>query len=174
MKKPAIIIIAILFIAWLGYNGFVNKSATAGSAWQDDISWTDAGITKDELAAKNKPVFLFITTDWCTFCKKMKGETFADPDIQNLLSDKFVNIVVDPEKEGTARFTGEELSYKDLASKLGVTGYPTSVFYSDGGEVIGIQPGYIGVKDMKQITEYIGDGHYKDKSFQDYLSSAGN
>lgn len=173
MKKPAVIILAILFAAWLGYYGFADKSASAGTAWQDEIDWADAGITKDALAAKSKPVFLFITTDWCTFCKKMKAETFADPEVQDALSNKFVSMYIDPEKQGTARFTGEELSYKELAAKLGVTGYPTSVFYSDGGEVIGIQPGYIGIDDMKQIAGYIGDGHYKEKSFQDYLSSAG-
>lgn len=163
-----------MFIAWLGYYGFVDKSATAGSAWQDDITWTDAGITQAELTAQNKPVFLFISTDWCTYCKKMKRETFADPSVQKILNDKFVNIYLDPEKEGTARFMGEDVSYKELASQLGVTGYPTSAFFSSEGKILGVQPGYLGVDDLTKITDYIGGGHYKDKSFQDYLSSAGN
>ncbi len=174
MRKPVFLLIAALLIVWLGYYGFADKSSNASTDWEDNISWVDAGITKDALVAKGKPVYLFVTTEWCTYCKKMKAETFTDIDVQERLSNSFVSIYLNPEQEGTARFTGTSMTYKELATQLGVTGYPTNVFFSETGEILGVQPGYLDTENMKQITKYVGDGHYKDKSFPEFISGVKN
>ena len=172
VNKIVIAAIAVIFMGWLAVYGFKGQTGAADSAWKDAIAWSDAGMPADQIAATGKPVYIFISTEWCTFCKKMKGETFTDPAVQKILNDDFVNLHINPETQGETFVSGEKLSYKDLAQKLGVTGYPTSVFYSPEGELIGVQPGYIDARQMAQLANYIGGGHYKEQSFQDYLSAS--
>ncbi|MCK5125240.1 MAG: thioredoxin fold domain-containing protein [candidate division Zixibacteria bacterium] len=173
MNKTIVGIVALFFVSWLVIYGFKGQfGSDSGGAWQEDITWSETDITKEQLASVGKPVYIFFSTEWCTYCRKMKTETFTDPDIQNNLSNKFVSLYINPETSGTVRFSGEEMSYKDLTKKLGVTGYPTSAFYSDAGELIGVQPGYLDTENLKQLTDYIGDGYYKDKTFQEFLSAS--
>lgn len=165
MKKSVFLMVGLFLVSIFLINGFRGEFAGGGDEWQDGINWTTASITKDEIAATGKPVYLFVTTDWCTFCKKMKASTFTDPKVQKLLNELFVAIPLNPEKPGTANFTGEALTYSDLARKLKVGGYPASFFFAPDGQLIGSQPGYIEAEMFADIAEYIGDGYYKDYSF---------
>lgn len=169
MRRTTISIGALALIAVLAVYGFMGQSETAAGNWGSQIAWTDPGITHTDIAA-DKPIFVFVTTHWCTYCRKMKTETLADPVVQGRLNDLFTNIVVNPETDGTARFTGEELSYRDLAANLGVRGYPTSFFFSPDGELLGGQPGYIGSEQMLDLASFIGERHYQDMTFKQYLA----
>jgi thioredoxin-related protein len=167
MKKSVIMIIALFAAGILLINGFKGSSADSGE-WQDGIHWAVASTDSKDIAADGKPVYLFVSTDWCTFCKKMKSETFSDARVQKLLNELFVPITIDPEKPGTASFTGRELAYDDLAKELGVTGYPANFFFDSEGKLLGSQPGYIDAKTFADLVEFIGDGHYTSKSFSEF------
>lgn len=164
MKKPVLLIVALFVVSILLINGFKGQASENGD-WQEGINWQIASMTQEEVVASDKPIYLFVTTDWCTFCKKMKAQTFTDPKVQQLLNELFITILVNPEKSGTTRFMGEELSTADVAKKLGVTGYPASFFIAPDGKIIGGQPGYIDAKTLADMAEYVGDGHYKNYSF---------
>ncbi len=165
MKKSVFLIVGLFLVSIFLINGFKGEFGGGGDEWQEGINWTMASITKDEIVAADKPVYLFVTTDWCTFCKKMKANTFTDPKVQKLLNELFVAIPLNPEKTGTANFTGEALPYSDLAKKLRVNGYPASFFFAPDGQLIGSQPGYVDAKSFADMAEYVGDGHYKNYSF---------
>jgi thioredoxin-related protein len=164
MKKSAIIAVALLGAAILLINGFKGSSAQGGD-WQKGIQWKLAATPSSDIASSGKPVYLFVSTDWCTFCKRMKAQTFGDEKVQKLLNELFVPIAINPEKPGMSNFTGEELSYADLAQKLNVTGYPASFFFDSDGKLLGGQPGFIDPQTFVDLAEYIGDGHYKNLSF---------
>lgn len=165
MKKSVLIIIALFAASILVINGFKGQTEGSGGQWEDGIKWSLATTTQEEIAASGKPVYLFVTTDWCTFCKKMKAQTFSDAKVQGLLNELFYAIMINPEKPGMANFTGEELSYADLAKKLGVNGYPANFFFDSEGKLVGGQPGYIDSETFANIAEYVGDGHYKNTTF---------
>jgi len=169
MKKPVIIIFALLAAGILLINGFKGSSADSGER-QDGVHWALASTTGEEIAAKGKPVYLFVSTDWCTFCNKMKSRTFTDLRVQKLLNELFVPIIINPEKPGMAAFTGHELAYADLARELGVTGYPANFFFDSKGKLIGGQPGYIDAKTFADLAEFVGDGHYTNKSFAEFMA----
>jgi thioredoxin-related protein len=168
MKKTTIIIVALLAAAILLINGFKGSSADGGDEWKEEIEWAMASVSSDKIAADGKPVYLFVSTDWCTFCNRMKAQTFSDIRVQELLNDLFVPIIINPEEPGTASFTGRELSYADLVKELGVTGYPANFFFDSEGELIGGQPGYIDADTFADLAEFVGDGHYADKSFAEF------
>ena len=99
----------------------------------------------------------------------MKAETFSQPGIQDILNDRFISITLNPELQGTASFTGEDISYADLARKLGVSGYPASFFFTPEGDLIGGQPGYLGPEDFEALGRYVGGGFYKDYKFDEFM-----
>lgn len=172
MNKQTFTVLIIIVVGALAIYGFKGQgSSNAGglTEWSEKISWTEPTLSAEQLASGGKPVFLFVSTDWCTFCKKMKAETFVDPFVQDLLNERFVNIIIDPEKQGTARFTGEDLSLADLARKLGVSGYPASFFFSPEGQLIGGQPGYLGADLFSDLAGYVGGGYYKNHKFDEYM-----
>lgn len=162
MKKQVVIIVVLFAAVLLLINGFKSPSAQSESEGMEGIQWTMASTPQADIVATGKPVYLFVSTDWCTFCKKMKSQTFADPKVQRLLNELFVAISINPEKPGNAAFTGNEMSYADLARQLGVSGYPANFFFDPEGKLIGGQPGYIDAKSFSDMAEYVGDGHYKD------------
>jgi len=165
MKKTALIVAAIFAAGLLVINGFRGGSKASTGEWLEKINWANASISKDEIMASGKPVFLYVHTDWCIFCKKMKNETFADPRVQQLLNDKFVAFEINPETDGIADFTGEKLTYAGLARRLRVDGYPMSFFFAPDGKLLAGQPGYIGAKEFADLAERIGNGHDTNNSF---------
>lgn len=169
MRKPVIIIVVLFVVSILMINGFKGETKSGGD-WNTAINWTDAAISLDEIKSTGKPVYLFVSTEWCTYCKKMKAGTFSDAGIQNLLNELFISITINPETSGTANFTGETLSYKDLARKLGVSGYPASFFFDSEGQLIGGQPGYLQPDAFADLAEFVGDGHYEQRSYSDFQS----
>jgi thioredoxin-related protein len=170
MKKPVILIVGLFAVSLLLINAFDNHPSQAGDDWQIGINWADASITQEEIISTGKPVYLFVTTEWCTFCKKMKAQTFTDPKIQKLLNELFIAISINPEKPGAVRFTGENLSYSALAKKLKVGGYPASFFFDSKGKMIGGRPGFIDPGSFADIAEYVGDGHHAKISFTEFKS----
>jgi thioredoxin-related protein len=168
MNKTVLTIVGIFAVGLLILYAFRGATTGAATGGEQGITWTDPGVAKETIAATQKPVFLFVQTDWCTFCRKMKAETFADAAVQKELNDRFVNITINPEKDGTARFTGQELSYAALAGQLGVNGYPASFFFTPDGKLLGGQPGYIEPSLFADLTEYIGGGFYTKYKFPEF------
>ena len=170
MKKPILVVLALIIAGFLVVNGFRGGSGAVAGEWHKSISWQDPAITRAAIAEAGKPVYLFIHTEWCTFCNKMKTGTFADPKVQNLLNDKFIALEINPETSGTTNFLGEKLSYADAATRLGVRGYPASFFFAPDGSFLGGQAGYIDAGTFGDIAEYIGGGYYQKYSYNEFKS----
>ena len=168
MRKRIFALVAVVAVGILILSGLMGSSGKGGSDWQKKIDWANPAMTKDEIAAKGKPIYLFVSTEWCTFCKKMKGETFADAKVQELLNSLFTPLTINPETEGIVYFTGEQLTYAELSNKLGVRGYPANFFFRADGTLIGGQPGYMDPATFADLSEYIGDGHYTKYSFSTF------
>lgn len=170
MKKPILAIVVVFFIGILILSGLTGSSGKAGGDWQKKIAWADPAMSKTDVAVKGKPIYLFVSTEWCSFCKKMKGETFADPKVQDMLNSLFTPLTINPEIEGTASFTGVKLTYAELAKMLGVKGYPANFFFRADGTLIGGQAGYMDPAMFADLAEYIGDSHYSKYSFSTFQS----
>ena len=85
-----------------------------------------------------KPIFVFIHTSWCKYCKMMENSTFKDPEVVQLLNDNFYFVSLDAEqkspilfKNNTFRFQpkGQNTGVHELAEELGTVDgamtYPT-------------------------------------------------
>jgi thioredoxin-related protein len=153
MKKSNLLFLTIVAIAMLAVYGFNGQFHKAGDEWRDKIDWTDTSTSKELVEQKGKPIFVLVSTKWCRFCNMMKAQTFTDKNVQDQMNQNLVNIYIDPETEGTANFLGESLTFPQFASKFGVNGYPTMLFFTPGGELIGSRSGYLSADQILELID---------------------
>lgn len=72
----------------------------------------------------NLPLFLYIYTDWCPYCRQFERELLTDAEVDGYL-DAVLAVRLNPESGGRE---------SQLARQFGVRGYPTLVMYSADGE----------------------------------------
>lgn len=66
-----------------------------------------------------KPIVVFIYTDWCKFCHGMKKITFKNKKIVKLLNDKFYFIELNAENKKGISFLGRTFVYKPSGANTG-------------------------------------------------------
>ncbi len=94
-----------------------------------NISFEEA---KQAAATEHKVVMIDFYTTWCGWCKVLDRNTYTDPAVTQLTDAKFVCVKIDAEK-------GEGIG---LAKQYQITGYPTIVFFDEGGKEIDRVVGY--------------------------------
>jgi thioredoxin-related protein len=102
------------------------------SARAEDVDWrTDYNAARKEAAEKGRPILLDFGYEGCTFCRKLDVTTFRDPEVIKRLNAGFVALRIDIEKDP-----------RHLAEQLGLQKYPTVVFATPEGHVLGSIEGY--------------------------------
>jgi thioredoxin-related protein len=139
----------------------------AGPAWR---SW-DSGL--HEAATTGRPVLVDVYTGWCGWCKRMDRDVYARSDVQAYLARKFVTVKLDAESGEDARYQGQAYTSRTLAARLGVTGYPTTMFLSAKGTHLRSVPGYSPPQDFLLLLRFVGDGHAeRGETYDDFLRAA--
>ncbi|GEM70151.1 hypothetical protein SMI01S_37570 [Sphingobacterium mizutaii NBRC 14946 = DSM 11724] len=107
MKLLQNILISILLMA---------GSLQAQEQNEPAINWLSFEQLSDSLETQPKPVLIFFHTDWCSYCKKMLGETFQDQKVIEKLNSEYYAVEFDAESVDTVSFDG--VSYvSELNSK---------------------------------------------------------
>jgi len=106
------------------------------------LDWVKDMDTAFTLAKKeNKSVMVFVESEHCRWCKKMKGRTLSDENVEKRLK-KFILVKVMREDEDAMKHLPE------------VRGVPTIFFMNKNKELLEDILGYFDVLDF---TSYIGD-----------------
>jgi thiol-disulfide isomerase/thioredoxin len=96
-----------------------------------------AGV--EAAAAQRKPMLLFFTASWCSYCHQLAADAFTDESVVRL-SEQFVCVLVDADRE------------PEVCQQFQVSGYPTIQFVSSRGQllnrVVGKRPGHVLVRQM--------------------------
>lgn len=72
-------------------------------------------------AEEERPLVVFIHTDWCRYCKNMEQTTFRKKEVIELLNNDFYFISFDAEKEKrTITFRGYPFEYRSHGRDTGV------------------------------------------------------
>jgi len=140
----SIVIISILFIAFLFVRVTVRNSGSSidkskginffKGTWQEALA-----LAKKE----NKLVFLDAYASWCGPCKLMKGKVFPTFKAGEFFNERFINVKVDMEKgEGPV-----------LATKYGVTAYPSLFFIDHSGKVKKYAVGYHSANQLIELGQ---------------------
>jgi thioredoxin-related protein len=152
----------------------VMACGTAASARGESIQWRDWNTGIRDAEASKRPMLVDVYTDWCGWCRRMDKDVYARPDVRDYLSKRFVTVRLDAEDETAALYEGRKYSYRTLASRFRVTGYPTTIFLRPGGEHIANVPGYVPADRFLLLLRYIGDGHLdRGVSFESFSQQSG-
>ncbi len=132
---------------------FVNLS-NASSQEIEWISWTSL---EREMKDSPKPVFIFIHTDWCGWCKRMQETTFINPEVIRLLNANFYCVKFDAETKSKINFAGKVYTFNSEYSERkngthqlaiflegGYPVYPSSVFTDKNLNIISLTKGSSG------------------------------
>jgi tetratricopeptide (TPR) repeat protein len=121
---------------WVLLAGALAPGAGAAAA---EISWrSDYGKARQEAAELGRPLVINLGTDACVWCKQLDARTFTNPDVVSLLNERCVPLKVD----------ANATPY--LAKALRVENYPTLVFATPNGKILGYQEGFLEPPALKE------------------------
>jgi len=150
-----------------------GKSGAPAVAAGKGIAWREMGPALTEAKAQQRPILVDVYTDWCGWCKRMDRDTYAKAEVQKYLGETFISARLNAESSKKVTYKGSEYSYRQLAGVFRVNGYPTTLFLAADGSHITTAPGYMNATDFLAVLRYIGDGHYKQKEFQQFKAELG-
>ncbi len=94
-----------------------------------DVSFAEA---KALAAKEHKAIMVDVYTSWCVWCKTLDRNTYSDENVGKIADAKFIAVKIDAEK-------GEG---KTLSKEWKVNGYPTIIFFDEGGKEVDRVVGY--------------------------------
>jgi thioredoxin-related protein len=128
--------------------------------------------------ADKRPIFIDVYTDWCGWCKVMDKNTFSDPEVAQLLNEKFHPVKFNGEQKEDIVFDGNTFKfvasgrsgYHQLAAALlnNKLSYPTVVFLDEEFRIIQPLAGYRKAPEFHMIAQFIGEGHYKNVKWEEW------
>ncbi len=143
-------------------------SATAGNA---SVQWVPLEDGMKRASASGKYVFVTVYTDWCQYCRKLNTVTFKSKPVMAELAKNFQSVRVNAEGDKSVLWKGKKMTERQVAKvSWGVTGFPTMLFISPKGEIIGSYSAYAEPEFMVQLLRYISSGARERKvSFDDFI-----
>lgn len=138
MKKIFAFAVAVLI--------FASSTLTYAEIHFKDITYAEAL----KLAAKEKKIIMIdFYTDWCGWCKKLDRDTYSSEEIGKYADENVISIKINADDKGGV---GSAFS-----KKLGITGFPTIVFFdADGKEihrVVGYKPAPAFIQELQKAVD---------------------
>lgn len=128
----------------------------------------DAAVAAE---AGKQGLFIFFTTQGCSYCHLFIDESLGDPAIARRLRDHFdaLGLEVFSDAELTD-FGGNATRVKQFALDQGVQFTPTMIFYDTQGQPLVKLPGYYGPERFARVLDYLVDGHHARVGLRAYLA----
>jgi thioredoxin-related protein len=130
----------------------------------------------DAAAAGKLGLFLFVSTQGCSYCHLFLQESLGDPAIAKRIQAHFdtIGLEIFDDAELTD-FTGAAEPIKDFVLNQGVQFAPTLLFYAPdgagGAQLLARLPGYYEPERFGRALDYLIDGHWQHQSLKDYLAA---
>ena len=131
MKKLILLFLVIGVISkWSlvsGYLGLGNShrkfaaSDYASNEWYQGYSGYEDALKAS--SANNAPIFIYVYTDWCHYCKRFKANLLTNSQVKGALA-RYVKVKINPEKGDLE---------KGLSARWRVRGYP-AVLVQNGAD----------------------------------------
>lgn len=131
----------------------------------------------DAVGAGKLGLFLFVSTQGCSYCHLFLQESLGDPAIARRVQAHFdtIGLEIFDDAELTD-FTGAVQPVKDFVLAEGVQFAPTLLFYAPdgagGARLLARLPGYYEPERFGWVLDYLIDGHWQRQSLKDFLAAA--
>jgi thioredoxin-related protein len=120
----------------------------------DGLNWRATLSDAISVAKKqDKIIMVFVQSDYCRWCKKMKNRTFINPNVvQRLLQIEVVKVMRD--------------DYDTLQDFPSIRGVPTIFFITSDKKIVGQIVGYV---DPVDFLSYLDDAQAKAKKLKEKM-----
>ena len=144
------------------------------------VNWYTLEEAEKLAATSPRPIFIDTYTDWCSWCKRLETETFANPVIAEILNTRFYPVKFNAEGKDEINFGGmkfvndgkygrtHQLTVALLKDKIG---YPSLIFFNEKVELLTVVPGFRTAKDMEPLLSFFADKAYDKKTFDEYTAT---
>lgn len=162
-----------------------STSETKPSTFDDTtIEWLSWEEAMSRMESQPKKIFVDVYTDWCGWCKRMDASTFVDPAVVKQMNEHFYAVKLDAEQKEEILYDNHTFTYRSDIGRRGVhelavalldnrMSYPSFVYLDENRNRITISPGYKEAPDMDLELQFIGEGHFKTTSFDEFKASQG-
>ena len=149
---------------------------TASIAQAAKINWMTIEEVEEAIKTDPKPVMMDVYTSWCGPCKRMKAVTFTNPNVIKYINENYYPIYFDAEHPSSITYKGKEFKNLDydpnrqgarngthqLTKILGVSAFPTIVFFDDNFNIIFPSRGYHDSKQLEVFLKFFNEAYSKD------------
>lgn len=156
----------------------LTLTLTSSTSPEGLVNWLTFEQAVEKSKLQKRPVFIDVYTDWCGWCKVMDKNTFNDPQIAQILNEKFYAVKFNGEQKEDVVFNGTTFKfvgdggrgYHQLAAALlnNKMSYPTVVFLNEEFGMLQPLPGYRKPEEFHPIARFIGEGHYKSTKWEEW------
>jgi len=102
-------------------------------------------LSKEMANNSNKNIMVFFTGKWCSPCRIMKREVFADNEVMEAIDEKFVRVEINI----------DEPNSQALVKQYNIGATPTTIFIDPTGKVIDYAVGKIEKKRFLEMLSSI-------------------
>lgn len=144
------------------------SQAAEGIEW---FSFQDALV---EAERTDKKILVDVYAPWCGWCRRLQTDVYTDDAVRDYVNEMFVMTRLDLDQANdTLDFMGYTLSSQILASSLGATSTPTTVFLASDKEYITRLPGFHQPAFFQQVLSFVGSDAVFETTFEAYLDAQG-
>lgn len=138
----------------------------------DAPEWEALDAAIADATSENKVLLLHGYAKWCGWCARLDQEVYTDDAVQAYLAENFEVTRLDIENRTTVDFFDFRLPMAWLASGIGITSTPTTIFVdAQDGEIITRLPGYADRETFLYALRFVREGAYETMSFQDFIDA---
>lgn len=168
-KRKMTLVKTVLLAAMLLPFAVANRSLTFAS--ENTLPWKSFNEGFAEAKKQNKKMLIDVYTDWCSWCKKMDSQTYADKTVAKYLKERYVLVKLNAESAKKLFYKDKEYTEREFSAAFGISGYPATLFLKSDGEAITIYPGFADAKRFLDVASFIAEDHYLTKKFHEYVSN---
>lgn len=108
------------------------------------IAWADNfNSAQLQAADSGKPIILYFTGKWCSPCRIMKRQVWADAEVEKAVNSRFIPVAIDVDNPSNAT----------ILARYKVSGAPVTIIADPKGDVLRWRAGGIG---KSQFIELLG------------------
>lgn len=148
------------------------------------VNWMSLEEAFEAQKTVPKEIIIDVYTDWCGPCKLLDKNTFGNPDLAAFVNEHYYAVKFNAEGAEKINFNGitfENPGYDpdrkgrnathQFTQYLGVTGYPTILFFDDVGQYLTPVPGYQKPEQLELYLRLFYDELYKSLSTQQQFNA---
>lgn len=147
------------------------------------VKWMSVNEALEAQKKNPKKIMIKFYADWCGMCKRMDRETLANKEIINYLNENYYAVKFNAEGNEPVTFQGKNFINPDFDPKrkptygggpqhqfvkyFGITGYPTTVFLDETGQLLTGLIGYFKPRDLEAYLGLFATNDYKNIKTQE-------